>query len=347
MNSTFTSYPVFSDDIRVDTGENGEDIFIFDPYNPLNKLITKEEIESILSKYGITMPIHNIKLYQRAFIHSSYVRKPPTTKLHILAKPNDCLKLSSKSNDRLECIGDGILELITKYYLYRRYPKEDEGFMTEKKIAIVKNEAIGRLAIELGLHKWYIVSRCEESKGIRNNLEKLGCVFEAFIGAIFLDYNKLQINDTDEWFSKVFTMGPGVQVSQIFIENVFEKHIDWVKLISEDENYKNILQVYMQQEFKKTPDYIEDHLHNDSTVDGGYTIVSVMCFGMEKHEITSIKQTGIPFTKFKSFAEIHQYLATHTRLLLVLGQGSHKIKKKASQLASKNALIHIQTGMTA
>ena len=155
------NYPIYTDDIRVDTGENGEDIFIFDPYNPLNKVITKEEIELLLSKYGVTTPIHNIKLYQRAFIHSSYVQKPPSSKVHILAKPNDCLKLSSKSNDRLEFIGDGILELITKYYLYRRYPKEDEGFMTEKKIAIVKNEAIGRLALELGLHKWYVVSRCE------------------------------------------------------------------------------------------------------------------------------------------------------------------------------------------
>lgn len=336
------NYQIYTDDIKIDRGENGEDIFIFDPYNPLNKRITKEEIETILSKYGITIPIHNIKLYQRAFIHSSYVNKPCTNKLKTLLPPSNCLPLSSKSNDRLECIGDGILELITKYYLYKRYPKEDEGFMTEKKIAIVKNEAIGKLAIDIGLQNWYIVSRFEESKGIRNNLEKLGCVFEAFIGAIFLDFNKLQINDTEGWFSNVFTMGPGVQMAQLFIENIFEKHIDWVKLISEDENYKNILQIYMQQEFKKTPEYIEDHVNNE---DNGYTIISVMCFGHEKHEISSLKSKSMLFTQFKSFAEIHQYLASNRQLLLILGQGSHKIKKKASQLACKNALLHIQHNM--
>ena len=73
----------------------------------------------------------------------------------IVERPDDCLSLKTKSNERLEFLGDGVLECITKYYLYRRFPKENEGFMTEKKIALVKNEHIGRLAYEMGLHKWY------------------------------------------------------------------------------------------------------------------------------------------------------------------------------------------------
>ena len=71
----------------------------------------------------------------------------------IAPKPPGCLPLSTKSNERLEFLGDGVLECITKYYLYRRFPKEDEGFMTEKKIALVKNESIGKLAYEMGLNK--------------------------------------------------------------------------------------------------------------------------------------------------------------------------------------------------
>ena len=43
------------------------------------------------------------------------------------------MRLRTKSNERLEFLGDGVLECITKYYLYRRFPKENEGFMTEKK----------------------------------------------------------------------------------------------------------------------------------------------------------------------------------------------------------------------
>jgi ribonuclease-3 len=73
-------------------------------------------------------------------------------------------RLHTKSNERLEFLGDGVLELITKYYLYRRFPKENEGFMTEKKIALVKNEAIGKLALEMGLHKYYIISKHAEEK---------------------------------------------------------------------------------------------------------------------------------------------------------------------------------------
>ena len=52
------------------------------------------------------------------------------------------MKSKQKSNERLEFLGDGVLECITKYYLYRRFPKENEGFMTEKKIAIVKTKRL-------------------------------------------------------------------------------------------------------------------------------------------------------------------------------------------------------------
>ena len=79
---------------------------------------------------------------------------------------------------------------LTKLYLYKRFPKENEGFMTVKKIALIKNETIGKIALEMGLHKWYILSNHAEQKQTRTNLKKLGCLFEAFIGAMFLDLNK-------------------------------------------------------------------------------------------------------------------------------------------------------------
>ena len=116
------------------------------------------------------------------------------------------MTLKTKSNERLEFLGDGILEAITKYYLYRRFPKENEGFMTEKKIALVKNESIGKMAYEMGLNKWYIMSANAEEKKTRTNLKKLGCLFEAFLGALFLDYNKIQIKDEDNWYKNVFVM---------------------------------------------------------------------------------------------------------------------------------------------
>jgi len=329
------------DDIRIEKGENGQDIYVFDPYNPLNKEVMKSDVESILSKYGINLPITNFHLYRRAFVHRSYTKRPmienTQNNIIIVPKPETCLPLYTKSNERLEFIGDGILECITKYYLYRRFPKENEGFMTEKKIAIVKNEAIGKLAYEIGLHKWIILSTNAETKQIRTNLKKLGCLFEAFIGAMFLDFNKLSVKDEDGWFESVFLTGPGFQMVQIFVENVFEKHIDWITLIQNDDNFKNILQVRIQKEFKVTPYYMEIIEHSPTT---GYNMGVYLCLGQPvfglKHE------HSIPIEHFESFANIHQYMSSVCKIFIFLGEGKHKIKKKAEQMACESAIAHLK-----
>ena len=148
MNSPLddTSITALSDSKNISndgdvSNENGN--MVFDPYNPENKEITLSEVQSILTKYGINAKVNNLELYKRAFIHRSYTKRPAIenaeANIIIVDKPQDCLALKTKSNERLEFVGDGVLELITKYYLYRRYPKADEGFMTEKKIALVKN----------------------------------------------------------------------------------------------------------------------------------------------------------------------------------------------------------------
>ena len=200
------------DIIKTDEG------LIFNPYNPLNVKITLSEVQSILSKYGIPPNVNNIALYERAFVHRSYIKRPSFENIQqnitIVERPHDCMPLSSKSNERLEFLGDGVLECVTKYLLYRRFPKADEGFMTEKKIAIVKNEAIGKIALEMGLHKWLIISKHAEEKKIRTNLKKLGCLFESFIGALFLDYNKVEVKDENNWFQTMFVTGPGFQMEQ-------------------------------------------------------------------------------------------------------------------------------------
>ena len=107
---------------------------IFNPYNPNNKEISENEVCDILKKYGVPDKVHNINLYKRAFIHRSYCKRPKLENdangIIIAQKPDNCISLKTKSNERLEFLGDGVLENITKYYLYRRFPKENEGFMT-------------------------------------------------------------------------------------------------------------------------------------------------------------------------------------------------------------------------
>jgi dsRNA-specific ribonuclease len=335
------TYASVDEDIRVEKNANGTETYVFDPYNPLNKQIEETDIRQILRKYGIETPIHNLQLYKRAFVHRSYIKRPnlenEQNNIVIVPKPDGCLPLYTKSNERLEFIGDGALECITKYLLYRRFPKENEGFMTEKKIALVKNESIGRIAFEMGLHKWLILSKHAELKQTRTNLKKLGCLFEAFLGALFLDFNKISVNDEEEWFSKLFVCGPGFQMAQVFVENVFEKHVNWIDLIRNDDNYKNILQVIIQKEFKVTPHYLEMDEHNTET---GYHMGVFLCLGQQIHETNT--RSANPFSQFAGFSQIHEYMAIHGRILLFLGEGKHKIKKKAEQIACEEAISNLK-----
>ena len=217
--------------------------------------------------------------------------------------------------------------------MYRRFPKENEGFMTEKKIALVKNESIGRMAFEMGLHKWFILSKNAESKQIRVNHKKLGCLFESFIGALFLDFNRMEINDENNWFKDVFVCGPGFQMVQVFVENVFEKHVDWISLIRNDDNYKNILQVKIQKEFKVTPDYLEIEEHD---TDNGYHMGVYLRLGIPIHMVEP--SSALRIDQFNSYNDIHMHMSQHNKIFLFLGEGIHKIKKKAEFIACDSAI---------
>ena len=327
-----TEFKISHDDDIIKSEEG----LIFNPYNPNNAEITLNQVQSILTKYGIPGKVNNLKLYQRAFVHKSYTKRPQLYNLQenitITEQPIDCLPLHTKSNERLEFLGDGVLECITKYYLYRRFPKENEGFMTEKKIALVKNESIGKLALEMGLHKYYIISKHAEEKKTRTNLKKLGCLFESFLGALFLDFNKIEIKDEEGWFKNTFVTGPGFQIAQIFVENIFEKHVDWMKLIQDDDNYKNILQVKIQKEFKDTPHYLEIS-HDD---ENGYEMGVYLCLGQKIHEVDH--KNAIDFKSIGSFENIQKIMENDEKIFVYLGKGIHKIKRKAEQMACEETL---------
>jgi len=314
-----------------------EDGLVFNPYNPLNVKITLSEVQSILSKYGLPPTVRKLELYQRAFVHRSYTKRPQyenaEQNITIVERPPDCLPLSSKSNERLEFLGDGVLECVTKLYLYKRFPKENEGFMTEKKIAIVKNEAIGKIALEMGLHKWLIISKHAEEKKIRTNLKKLGCLFESFIGALFLNFETHSSQSEDICDDE----SPGFKMAKKFINRIFETHIDWVALIQNDDNYKNILQVKIQKEFKVTPHYLE--MEHDPEL--GYKMGVYLCLGQPIFHLTHANSVDISF--FKNFKSIHDYVEQNTKVLIYMGEGQHKIKRKAEQIACNEAIKTIET----
>lgn len=322
---------------------------LFNPYNPLNKRISLEEVQSILVRFGLPPTVYNLAIYQRAFVHRSYTKRPKWENLRenivIAEKPPDCLPLSTKSNERMEYLGDGALEFVTKYLIYRRFPKANEGFMTTMKIAAVKNKAIGKIALDMGLAQWLILSRHAEESGVRSNVERLGALFESFVGAVFLDFNKHSLPEEDagglEW--PMQASGPGFQYVQIFIERVFAEFVDWTELLQHDDNYKNILQVMIQKEFKVTPVYYI--LEESRRV--GYRMgvyLHMECSAQNPDKLVVTCQTQMPtmqamdITQFGSFQEVHQLLKKQRRVFVFLGEGIHKIKREAEQLACRMAI---------
>ncbi len=119
----------------------------------------------------------------------------------------------------------------------------------------------------------------------------------------------------------------------MFVESVFEKHVDWISLIRNDDNYKNILQVKIQKEFKVTPDYMEIEQHD---MDNGYHMGVYLRLGIPIH-MADI-HSAMRIDQFKSYNDIHMHMSQHNKILLFLGEGIHKIKKKAEQVACDSAI---------
>lgn len=315
-------------------------------YNKINKEITEQDVISLLKKYDLPSQIFNMAFFKRAFVHTSYLYKDDY----------ECLKkqfpgvmpLKNKSNERLEFLGDGIIESITKFYLYKRFPSKDEGFMTETKISLVKNENLGKLVQKIGLQKWFIISKEAEEKGLRNNIKKLGCLFEAFVGALFLNFNKITVDDHD-----ILSMGNPVQtpsgyaVCTKFVETVFERYMNWNELLSENSNYKNVFQVMIQREFKVTPDYIllngeyDDKTGTTKPQTEYHSCVIVCCGNKSIH--TAHDRDIIPFTSLKNgFKDMQQLNENDGGFAIRFGDSTHSTKKKAEQEACRLSIEMIK-----
>ena len=303
---------------------------IYNPYNENNKEVNEYIIKNILETYGVFYNINDVDIFRRSFVHKSYVMPKELDENVVMSvRPPNSLELKEESNERLEFLGDGILENITKFYLYKRFPNEDEGFMTEKKIALVKNDHIGNLAFKMGLHNYYLISKNAEEKKIRHNFKKLGCLFESFLGALFLDANNIKLEDRSNMFSNYFNCGIGFQVCQIFVESIFEQCVDWNSLLENDDNYKNIFQVILQKEFKTTPDYVVLNIDEEQKYETGI----YLCLGNTNIHNCDL-DNAISFENIKSF----QYIKDNDIELVYFSKSSHKIKKKAEQMACEKAI---------
>ena len=115
----------------------------------------------------------NDKLLKQAFTHSSYV--------------NEQRRKPYEDNERLEFLGDAVLELTVSKFLYLKYPMMSEGELTKLRAAIVCEPALVEFANELCFGKLVLLGKGEEMTGGRERPALLADVFEAFVGALFLD----------------------------------------------------------------------------------------------------------------------------------------------------------------
>src|SRR3954462_15746469 len=115
----------------------------------------------------------NINLLKQAFTHSSYV--------------NEHRRKPYEDNERLEFLGDAVLELTVSRFLYQKYPMMSEGELTKLRAAIVCEPSLVTFANELNFGRFILLGKGEELTGGRARPALLADVFEAFIGALFLD----------------------------------------------------------------------------------------------------------------------------------------------------------------
>ena len=113
-------------------------------------------------------------LLKLAFTHSSYVQ-------------NARGKLGQKSNETLEFLGDAVLELLTREFLFKKFPKAHEGDLSELKKMYTNTETLYKIGKDLELGKFLIMDKGEELTGGRDRQSNIAGCLEAIIGALYLD----------------------------------------------------------------------------------------------------------------------------------------------------------------
>ncbi|MCK5285988.1 MAG: ribonuclease III [Candidatus Pacebacteria bacterium] len=121
----------------------------------------------------INIKFNNLDLLQRAFTHRSYLNENKGPDL--------------KHNERLEFLGDAVLELVTTHYLFNKFPEEKEGVLTAYRSAIVNTTSLLRVAEELKVNDYLLLSKGEAKDVGRARTYIIANVVEAIIGAIYLD----------------------------------------------------------------------------------------------------------------------------------------------------------------
>jgi ribonuclease-3 len=172
-------------------------------------LLDKREFNSRLKKILGFSP-GNLDLYEIAFIHRSATFTLPSGK--------------KVNNERLEYLGDAVLDAILSDYLFEKFPDANEGFLTKIRSRIVNRDVLNELSVSMGINK-ILISKINSSHLTKN---LYGDAFEALIGAVFLD----------KGFKKT---------KKVFIKNVLNKYLDLDLIVKTDTDYKSLVFEWVQK----------------------------------------------------------------------------------------------------
>ena len=177
--------------------------------------MTFEELQK-----NINITFKDPELLKLAFVHRSYLNEAKHT--HI-------------SNERLEFLGDAVLSLLTSHFLYRTYPQYPEGTLTNIRSSLVKTTSLSDISKSLGLGELLFLSHGEEASGGRTNQSLLADVFEALLGALYLDQ--------------------GIETAKKFLEKYLFPNAEGIIATKSYIDYKSLLQELIQQDSRISPTY--------------------------------------------------------------------------------------------
>lgn len=168
----------------------------------------------------IGFKIDSLKLLQEAFTHRSAVNEKARYTVH---------------NERLEFLGDAVLELVTTDYLFRHLPDKAEGDLTNIRSALVRGDHLAQVARYLEVGKYLILSKGEERSGGAQKDYLLANLVEALIGAIYLD--------------------KGIEVAREFIDRFIIRDLDEILEKKDYIDIKSSFQEFAQEKLGITPHY--------------------------------------------------------------------------------------------
>jgi ribonuclease III len=167
----------------------------------------------------LNLPFKNLSLLTRALTHRSYVNENPT---------------SLEDNERLEFLGDAVLDFIVGAWAYNRFPEMPEGDLTRVRSAIVRNDQLANFSRRIGLGGALRLGRGEASSGGSERDTLLGSAFEALIGALYLE--------------------AGLGAVEAFVNPILDDVQGYI--LDEIQDPKSRLQEWAQAEKMGTPQYV-------------------------------------------------------------------------------------------